>query len=134
MLRSLQIKKKDGIYFRSKNGVLTRVTEPPFLLGVPDDKIWEFLRTEHPRQGYLSHTQGVERGVKLTTESVFQIKGHRRQVGEILLVQEARRAEARANLQQLGKRRRITLNVKPLPPNSFSHAKRRLFSSFKPVA
>ena len=135
MLRLLQINKKDGTYFFSKNRVLTRVTEPPFLLGVTDDKIRQFLRTEHPRQAYLSHTQGVERGVKLTTESVHEVKGHRRQVGEILLVQAARRAGAREKLQQLGKRRRtVSVNVKPLPPNPFSHAKRRLFSSFVPVA
>ena len=72
--------REKAFYLSHKKGYLP-LTEPPLLKDCSD--LNQFLQS--PLQlNYPSHTQSVDRAVKLTTESSTRIAGEKRQIGEAL--------------------------------------------------
>ena len=74
-------------YLSNKKGAL-QLTEPPLTKEYANIK--QFLN-DPLHLNYPSHTQSVERGVKLTTSATGRIAGQKRQIGEALCTIEERK-------------------------------------------
>ena len=74
-------------YLSNKKGAL-QLTEPPLTKEYANIK--QFLN-DSLHLNYPSHTQSVERGVKLTTSATGRIAGQKRQIGEALCTIERRK-------------------------------------------
>ena len=85
-----KIKRTRNSYcYKSKNGSLIPVTEPPLTIGLSDEDLNSFILTPL-NTPYPCHTQPVERFVKLTSKSTGKITGRIRQIGEAICTRAAR--------------------------------------------
>ena len=58
-----------------------RMTEPPLTINLTEDELRQFV-VEPLRTGHPSHTQIVERMVRITSIVTAAVSGHYRQIGE----------------------------------------------------